>query len=171
MRRECRDGFPRHWLQRKPLVTDPGVHQGMCVMHVPWRMSGSLTCGSGIANPRFRHYRRVRNQRTMHSLPYLHCLHPRNDHPIKKHEVLLELPEDKWPGGFIIQVRCFCQACICSVWASDMECLINCQRKKSYATNSTAFRRSWKTDLLVKFVNESKFVIWILISIATHPRI
>ena len=35
--------FPRHRLQRKPLVSDPGMHHGTCVTHVPWCMSGSLT--------------------------------------------------------------------------------------------------------------------------------
>ena len=32
-------------LQRKPLVSDPGMHHGTCVMHVPWCISGSLTRG------------------------------------------------------------------------------------------------------------------------------
>ena len=35
--------FSRHRLQRKPLVSDPGMHHGMCVTHVPWCMSGSIT--------------------------------------------------------------------------------------------------------------------------------
>ena len=39
--------FPRHRLQRKPLVCDPGMHHGTCVTHVPWCMSGSLICGDG----------------------------------------------------------------------------------------------------------------------------
>ena len=43
LRRECREGFPRHRLQRKQLVSDPGMHHGTCVTHVPWCMSGSLT--------------------------------------------------------------------------------------------------------------------------------
>ena len=43
MRRECRERFPRHRLQRKPLVSDAGMHHGTCVTHVPWCMSGSLT--------------------------------------------------------------------------------------------------------------------------------
>ena len=47
MRRECRERFPRHRLQRKPLVSDPGMHHGTCVTHVPWCMSGSLTHGGG----------------------------------------------------------------------------------------------------------------------------
>ena len=49
LRRECRERFPYHRLQRKPLVTDPGTHHGTCVTHVPWWMSGSLTRG-GRAN-------------------------------------------------------------------------------------------------------------------------
>ena len=41
--------FPHRWLQRKPLVSDPGMHHGTCVTHVPWCMSGSLTRG-GVEN-------------------------------------------------------------------------------------------------------------------------
>ena len=47
MRRECRECFPRHWLQRKQLVSDPGMRHGTCVMYVPWCMSGLLTRGGG----------------------------------------------------------------------------------------------------------------------------
>ena len=43
--REFRERFPRHWFQMKPLVSDPGMHHGTCVTHVPWCMSGSLTRG------------------------------------------------------------------------------------------------------------------------------
>ena len=39
--------FPRRRSQRKPIVGDPGMHHGTCVTHVPWCMSGSLTCGDG----------------------------------------------------------------------------------------------------------------------------
>ena len=39
--------FPRSRFQRKPLVSDPGMHHGTRVTHVPWSMSGSLTCGDG----------------------------------------------------------------------------------------------------------------------------
>ena len=39
--------FPRRRLQRKPLVSDLGMHHGTCVTHVPWCMSGSLTRGGG----------------------------------------------------------------------------------------------------------------------------
>ena len=39
--------FPRERLQRKPLVSDPIMHHGTCVTHVPWCISGSLTSGCG----------------------------------------------------------------------------------------------------------------------------
>ena len=39
--------FPRGRLHRKPLASDPGMHHGTCVTHVPWCMSGSLTRGGG----------------------------------------------------------------------------------------------------------------------------
>ena len=35
VRRQCQEGFPRHQLQRKPLVSDPGMHRGTYVTHVP----------------------------------------------------------------------------------------------------------------------------------------
>ena len=47
MRREWQEHFTRHRLQRKPIVSNPGMHYGTCVTHVPWCMSGSLTLGSG----------------------------------------------------------------------------------------------------------------------------
>ena len=47
MRREWRERFPRHRLQIKPLVCDPGMYHDTCVTHVPWCMSGSLTCIGG----------------------------------------------------------------------------------------------------------------------------
>ena len=59
MRRECRERFPRHQLQRKPLISNPGMHRGTCLTHVPWCMSGSLTRGGQgkrsrhMCNPQF----------------------------------------------------------------------------------------------------------------------
>ena len=47
MRRECWERFSRHQLQKKPLISDLGMHHGTCVTHVPWCMSGSLTSGGG----------------------------------------------------------------------------------------------------------------------------
>ena len=45
--RECGERFPRHQLQRKLLVSDPGMHHCTCVTHVPWCLSGSLTHSGG----------------------------------------------------------------------------------------------------------------------------
>ena len=47
MRREWRERFPRHWLQRKPIVSDRDMLHDTCVTHVPGCMSGSPTreCG------------------------------------------------------------------------------------------------------------------------------
>ena len=53
MRRECRECFARHRLQKKPLVSNPGMHHGTCVTHVTWCMSGSLTRGGGGKFPAF----------------------------------------------------------------------------------------------------------------------
>ena len=36
-----------HQLQRKPLVSDPGMHHSTRFTHVPWCMSGSLIHGGG----------------------------------------------------------------------------------------------------------------------------
>ena len=47
MRRKCLERFPHRRLQRKPPVSNPGMHHGTCVTHVPWCMSGSLTLGGG----------------------------------------------------------------------------------------------------------------------------
>ena len=38
---------------RKPLVSDPAMHHGRCITHVPWCMSGSLTRGGGETFPAF----------------------------------------------------------------------------------------------------------------------
>ena len=43
----CWESFSRHRLQRKPLVSDPGMHHGACITHVPWCMSGSLPAVAG----------------------------------------------------------------------------------------------------------------------------
>ena len=61
LRPECRERFPRRRLQRKPLVSDPGMHHGTCVTHV------------GITNPRWRgkHSRHMRNPQVYVSCPYL----------------------------------------------------------------------------------------------------
>ena len=41
----------RHRLQRKPIVSDPGMHHGTCDAHVPWCMLESLNRGGGENAP------------------------------------------------------------------------------------------------------------------------
>ena len=42
----ARERFRRHRFLRNSLVSDPGMHQGTCVTHAPWWMTGYLTrCG------------------------------------------------------------------------------------------------------------------------------
>ena len=43
----CKERFPRQWIQRKPLVSDPDTQHGTCITHMPWCTSGSLTRGGG----------------------------------------------------------------------------------------------------------------------------
>ena len=48
-----------------PRVSDPDMHHGTCVTHVPWCMPGSLSSGflcSRWRGKRSRHSRRMRNQ-------------------------------------------------------------------------------------------------------------
>ena len=59
MSRECWERFPR-----PPRVSDPDMHHGTCVTHVPWYMPGSLASGfhwSRWRGKRSRHSRRMRN--------------------------------------------------------------------------------------------------------------
>ena len=50
MRCECPERFPRNQLQRKPLVSDHGMHHSTRVTHMQWCMPGSLTrCGKKVA--------------------------------------------------------------------------------------------------------------------------
>ena len=61
MRRECRERFPP-----PPRFSDPDMHHGTCVTHVPWCMPGSLTSGflwKQWRGKRSRHSRRMRNPR------------------------------------------------------------------------------------------------------------
>ena len=65
---------------KEPLVSDPGMHHGTCVTHMPWCMSGSLTRGGG--GKRSRHSRCMRNQqfcvpgkRTMALRCHVCCAH------------------------------------------------------------------------------------------------
>ena len=91
MRRECRERFPQHRLQRKPLVSNPGMHHGTSATHVPWCMSGSLTRGG--RGKRSRHSRRLRNPQV-----YVSGKRP-----------MQCIPETRYD---LIYVRVFC-VCVC----------------------------------------------------------
>ena len=65
MRREWRERFPRHRLQKKPIFSDPGMHHGTCVTHVPWCMSGLLIRGGG------EHVRGIPGACTTRNVTYL----------------------------------------------------------------------------------------------------
>ena len=45
--RECGERLPRHQLQRKPVISDPGMHHDTCVTQLPWCISVSLTRSGG----------------------------------------------------------------------------------------------------------------------------
>ena len=47
MHRKCRERFLHYRLQRRPLVSNPGMHHGTCVTHVTWCMPGTLTHDGG----------------------------------------------------------------------------------------------------------------------------
>ena len=59
MRRECQERFPRP----APRESDPDIHHGTCVRHMPWCMPGSINSGflwSRWRGKRSRHSRRMR---------------------------------------------------------------------------------------------------------------
>ena len=69
-----------------PLVSDPDMHHGTCVTHVPWCMRGSLTRGflwSRWRGKRSRHSRRIRNPHLVRG-PWK----PQKSNTTTKHKVL-----------------------------------------------------------------------------------
>ena len=64
-----------------PQVSDPDLHHGMCVTHVPWCRSGSLTSGflwSRWRGKRSRHSRRMRNPQFAYLVRGPCCPRPTN---------------------------------------------------------------------------------------------
>ena len=57
--------FPRHLIQRKPLVSDPGMYHATCVTHMSWCMPGSLIRGGGENVPG------IPGARAIHNFTYL----------------------------------------------------------------------------------------------------
>ena len=64
-------GMPGPFFQRKLLVSDPGMHHGTCVTHVPWCMSGSLTGGGGENIPGIPGACATRNFKYLARGPYI----------------------------------------------------------------------------------------------------
>ena len=101
MHQECREFFPHHRLQWKLLVSDPGMHHGTCVTHVPRCMSESQTRGGGESVPSIPSACTVRNfaylVRALHcsTMP---CLPASPDHQEtwhwlnRIHRIMRELP-------------------------------------------------------------------------------
>ena len=81
MHRECRERLPRYWLQRKPLVSDPGMHHDTCVTHVPWCMSGSLNRGGGENVPGIPGACATRNFTYLVRGPWGHAVEEHRDIP------------------------------------------------------------------------------------------
>ena len=81
--------FPCRRFQGNPLVSDPGMHHGTCVTHVPWCMSGSLTWGDGENVPGIHGacapaiLRIWQEAHTKHRFPY-HKHRCNSDHEITK---------------------------------------------------------------------------------------
>ena len=73
MRRECRERFTHHPPQRNRLVSDPDMHHGTCVTHVPWCMSGSLARGGGENVPSMPGACEIRNFTYLTRGPWCLC--------------------------------------------------------------------------------------------------
>ena len=67
--------FARHRLQTKPLVSDPGMHPGTCITHVPWCMPGSLIRRGGEYVPGIPGACVTRKFTYLARGPWLHTLH------------------------------------------------------------------------------------------------
>ena len=50
MQQKCWEHFSRHRLQRKLLVSDPGIHYSTCIMHMPWCMPWCIPGACAICN-------------------------------------------------------------------------------------------------------------------------
>ena len=86
--------FPATDFKGKPLVSDPGLHHGTCVTHVPWCMSGSLTRGSGENVPGILGVCATRNFTYLVRGPYCKSMKPRETFAIWRPVKRLILPDN-----------------------------------------------------------------------------
>ena len=127
--RECRERFPRHRLQKKPLVSDPSMHHGTCITHMPWCMSGSLA--RAVAWKRSRHSRRMRSPQLYESskIPMGSTLKIRASKSLESLEVDIIRPSKRttvymFYNGLILQQKSWVKI-ICKMWDANFICLQN----------------------------------------------
>ena len=117
MRRECRERF-----FPPPQVSDPAIHHGTCITHVPWCMPGSLTGGflwSWRRGKRSRYSRRMRNPQSDVSSKRPMALHPKKRW--HRHEELIIL-QNKYqhiePSKIVVFRSTYTE--ICSYWQNTI---------------------------------------------------
>ena len=80
MRREYRERFLRHRLQRKPLVSNPDMHHGTCVTRTSRHgRHARVEMHVGVANPRCRGKRSRRSRRMRNPQFYVSGKRPMQD--------------------------------------------------------------------------------------------
>ena len=123
MLREWRERFPRHRLQRKPLVSDPSMHHGTCVTHVSWCMLGSLTRGGRENVPGIPGACTTRNFTYLARAPIDRQSASQREssvhwraRPILRANVLRTTPFSPWAGCLILayfqRTGCICWVCM-----------------------------------------------------------
>ena len=112
MRRECQERFTRHRLQKKPLLSYPGMHHGTCVTYVPWCMSGSLTRGGGETLPAFPTHAQPSLWRIWQEVHAWRCFNSWQWQAISKHKADEKIPHvlldsKDFENGFVDQIAFF----------------------------------------------------------------
>ena len=104
MRRECRERFPYHQLQRKPLVSNPGMHHGTCVTCVPWCMSGFLNRSDREYVPGIRGACATRNFITYLARGWCH-VNSGGRSSCHNYLILKETPTGEWPRTLALSTK------------------------------------------------------------------
>ena len=103
-------------LQRKPLVSDPGMHHGTCVTHVPWCMSGSLTRGGGENVPSIPGAWASRNLAYLVRGPWCVRMHSRLKLPIPVGPRNCWLRK-RWGIAYKVKTVLMCKGTTLTVWS------------------------------------------------------
>ena len=143
-----------------PRVSDPDMHHGTCVRHVPWCMPGSLTRGflwSHWRGKRSRHSRRMRNPQT--------CVYGKRSMGVVSH--LIDMRRRwrwlKWGCKYrnILDVYRNFQIAICSILCCMLGTFLSYNTYKKWSvflkkrTNKQMYEdvrthARWDTDILIK---------------------